>query len=371
MTKHILQFFSCFCATVIMELHQGWSQRGFIVMSAVAALNILVMVSLFSLSGSFAPIAVINLDQGAASQQFIHALENAHHSFRIRELNEAAAAESLRRTEIVGIVKIPANFSGEVSRGATVVLDVTIDNVNTDLTHDIQRALPAAIVDFGREKKFEGVRAAVVEHDVMLTDIDYTSYLLVSSIALDAMILGGIIGALLITREWEERTIFFLRLAPGSLFAVVFGKIFTASVFSAVLLSVTLLALKLIYGLKVQSYFAAEISLILCVVIFTCIGTWLGALFKKSMVVVPLLFGLSIPLYILSGALEPARFDGEGFWKIAHISPMYYAVGVLEWACHGLHVTTESILFDFWALGFFAVICLALTMSRVLSGNSK
>ena len=371
MTESLRQFFKCFLATIIMELHHGWSQRGFIAVSAIAALNILVMVSLFSLSGSFAPIAVVNLDQGDASRQFIHAMETAHHSFRIREMTESAAAKSLRQTEIVGIVKIPANFSVEVARGATVPLNVTIDNVNTDLTHDIQRALPTAIVDFGHENKYEGVRAVVVEHDVMQADVDYTSYLAVSALALDAMILGGIIGAMLITREWEEKTIDFLLLTPAHFFAVVAGKVFTASVFTSVLLSATLLALWFISGLKVQSYFAAELSLLLCVVIFTCVGTWLGALLKKSMAVVPLLFGFSIPFYILSGALEPARFDGEAFWTIAHLSPMYYAVGVLEWAFHGLHVTTESIAFDFTALSLFAMLCLALTMSRISLGKAR
>ena len=371
MSQRLRQFFDCFRATVIMELLHGRNQRGFIVVSAIAALNFLVMVSLFSLSGSFAPIAVVNLDQGEASRQFIHSMETAHHSFRIREMTEAAAAESLRQTVIVGIVKIPANFSTEVARGATVPLDVTIDNVNTDLTHDIQRALPTAIVDFGHENKYEGVRAVVVEHDVMPVDVDYSSYLVVSALALDAMILGGIIGAMLITREWEEKTIRFLQLAPGYLLAVVAGKVFTASLFTSLLLSITLLALRFIFNLEVQSYFAAEVSVILCVVIFTCIGTWLGAVFRKSMVVVPLLFGLSIPLYIESGALEPARFDGEIFWKIAHVSPMYYAVGVLEWAFHGLHVTTESIVFDFSVLILFALICVALTMGSVLDGKSR
>ncbi len=51
-----------------------------------------------------------------------------------------------------------------------------------------------------------------------------------------------------------------------------------------------------------------------CVAIFTCLGAWLGAILKRTLAAVPLLFGLAMPFYVDSGALEPTRFDGEAIW---------------------------------------------------------
>jgi hypothetical protein len=66
-----------------------------------------------------------------------------------------------------------------------------------------------------------------------------------------------------------------------------------------------------------------------------------------------------------SGALEPERFDGDPIWILAHLSPVYYAVGVLENAAHGLQVTPEPVLVDFLALAGWAVLALALAGAMV------
>jgi hypothetical protein len=103
-------------------------------------------------------------------------------------------------------------------------------------------------------------------------------------------------------------------------------------------------------------HFAATLgALLLCVAIFTCVGACIGTLLRRSLPVAALLFGIALPLYIDSGALEPERFDGNLVWAIAHATPVYFAVGVLESAVHGLRVTPEPVIADVaillgWAL---------------------
>jgi hypothetical protein len=63
-----------------------------------------------------------------------------------------------------------------------------------------------------------------------------------------------------------------------------------------------------------------------------------------------------------SGALEPARFDGDTIWWIAHASPVYHAVGVMEDAFHGLRVTPDPVWLDLVALLGFAVASVALAL---------
>ena len=360
-----------FAASAVLELALLNKNRAFVALTVLAAVSFLVMVSLFGLTGSHAPVALINRDGGAYAQSFIAALDGAHHSFALKAMSDADADKALRSGRLVGVITIPANFSADIERGITVPIDVRIDNVNADLTHDVQRALPAAIVAFGRQHRFPGVRVRMVEHDVLPHDTGYIPYLVVSALALAAMVIAGVLGAMTTAREFEGRTVKLLRLAPASSGVVLAGKLVVAAAVAAVALAITLGVIVVVYGVVPIAPGATVFALAACVAIFTCLGAWLGALLKRTLAAVPLLFGLAMPFYVDSGALEPARFDGEAIWWVAHLSPVYYAVGVLEWAFHGLRVTPEPVVVDLLVLVGFAVVAAWLTVRRLAQGGAR
>ncbi len=360
-----------FVASAKLELAHLNRNRAFVALTVLAAVSFLVMVSLFGLTGSYAPTALIDLDGGPYSESLIQSLEGAHHSFRLLPMSAADAQGALRAGRLVAIVTIPQGFSAQVERGATVAINVEIDNVNIDLTNDVQRALPAAIADFGRANRFPGVRVHMAEHDVWPRDTAYIPYLAVSALALDAMMIAGILGALATAREWERKSVKLLRLAPAPAGAVLGGKLAVAGGVAFAALAVTVAAIVAIFGVLPVSFVATLATLAACVAIFTCFGAWLGALLKRTLAVAPLLFGLVMPFYIDSGALEPTRFDGDRIWLIAHASPVYYAVGVLEWAYHGLHVTPEPVYVDLLVLVAMAGVCVALTLGSFARGGQR
>jgi membrane protein DedA with SNARE-associated domain len=78
-----------------------------------------------------------------------------------------------------------------------------------------------------------------------------------------------------------------------------------------------------------------------------------------------------MPFYVDSGALEPTRFDGEAIWIAAHVSPVYYAVGVLEWSFHGLRVTPEPVYLDLLILVAIAILSVALTLGGLAKGGAR
>jgi ABC-2 type transport system permease protein len=360
-----------FRASVALEAAQLAGNRAFVALTALAAVSVLVMVSLFGLTGSYAPVALINQDGGPLAERFIQALDNAHHSFALKSMPLEQAEAKLLSGRLTAILTIPEGFSRRVAAGETVPIDIRIDNVNIDLTHDVQRALPAAIVAFGREQGFPGLTARMVEHDVVPKDPGYIPYLVVSALALDAMVIAGILGAMATAREWERRTVKLLRLAPAPPGIVLAGKLTVSGTVATVALGLALALIVVVYGVVPIAPWATVSALVACVVIFTSLGAWVGVLLKRTLAAVPLLFGLAMPLYIDSGALEPTRFDGEPIWIVAHLSPVYYAVGVLEWAFHGLHVTPEPIWVDLLVLVGIALLAVMLTLGGLARGGAR
>jgi len=329
-----------------------------VVLAVVQAVTFLLLVSLFGLTGSRAPTGIVDQDGGAAAQRLVSALTVAHRSFALRPMDATDADAALRRGELVSVITIPAGFSAAVARGDTVALPVEVDNVDADLTDDVQRALPAAIVDFAHQMGFPGLRLQPAELDLISHDTDFIPYLVVSALALDALVVAGVLAAIAVAREFEGGTARVLALSPVHPLVPLAGRMLTTAAVSLLALGVTTVGVMLLYHVVPVNPLELAAGLLACVTIFTCIGGAIGTLIRRTLPVTALIFGIALPLYIDSGSLEPERFDGAVIWGIAHASPVYYAVGVLEHAVHSLHVTPEPVLVDVLALLGWALLAL-------------
>ena len=353
-------------ASATLELRQLARSRVLVAFTMLEALTFLLLVSLFGLTGSRAPTALVDLDHGPLAASLTTSLQRAHRSFALRPMSQRQAQDGLRTGRLAAAITIPAGFSQSIAAGQTVVLPVDVDNVDVDLTDDIQRAVPSAVAAFGRANGFSGIRVVTAERDLINHDTGFIPYLVVSALALDALVVAGVLGAVALTREFEAGTMPQWRLAPVSAGWLLAGKLLASATVSAVAIGVATTVVLLGYRISPVHVAATFAALLLCVAIFTCLGACVGALLRRSLPVAALLFGIALPLYIDSGALEPERFDGNLVWAVAHATPVYFAVGVLESAVHGLRVTPEPVLANVAILMGWAIVGVVVT-STVIS----
>lgn len=334
--------------------------RLFIALTVIQAITFLFLVSLFGLTGSRAPTAIISEDQGPYARAFIAQLVAAHHSFDLHQMDQASAQAALRKGDLVAIITIPKNFSAAIVHGQDTAVNVVVDNVNTDMTDDIQRALPSAIVALGNQLRLANIHVHIAESDLIGHDTGFIPYLVVSGLALDAFVIASILSAMAVAREFEAGTIKLLAIAPVHPLISILGRVLaTILVASMVMLFPILLT---IFAYQIVPLHPWEMVgvILLSVAIFSCIGVMLGVVLKRTLPVASFVFGLCLPLYIGSNAMEPQRFDGNLIWLIAHISPVYYAVAILENAFHGLQVSPESMSTNLLVLIGWAVLMLLL-----------
>ena len=308
-----------------------------------------------------APTALVNYDQGSYSKSLIQNLQSAHHSFRLEAMSNDEATKELAQGKLVAEIIIPSGFSQTIFNGGTAPLTVNVDNIDTDMTHDIQRALPSAISHFANQQKFPNIHVTVSEHDLINHDTSYISYLIVSALALDAFVVAGILSAVSAAREFEMGTVKLLRLAPVHPIFPFIGRMIATDIFA--MASMIVSGLIVVVGYHVHPLHPVEmcVALSVCVFICGCVGTMLGTALKRVLAVSSLIFGLSLPFYVSSGSLEPERFDGNFMWYAGHISPLYYAVGFLEHAAYGFQVTPEPVFLDVVMLFVWAIAMMLLT----------
>src|SRR5437660_965610 len=144
-------YFSSLLGAMRAEFLHMTRSKLLIFLTVIQAITFLLLVSLFGLTGSKAPTAIIDNDHGIYAKVFIDALTKTHHSFALQHMSHEQATKELNHGNLVAAITIPSGFSNAIRYGETVPITVAVDNVDTDLTDDIQRALPSAITSFGKQ----------------------------------------------------------------------------------------------------------------------------------------------------------------------------------------------------------------------------
>jgi hypothetical protein len=314
-----------------------------VILTITQAITFMLLVNFFGMTGAFAPTAVIDLDKTEYSANFIKSLEKAHHSFAIHLTDVNTAIKEFKKEKIVAFIQIPKGFSNFVKNGNNVSIFVAVNNIDTDMTADIERALPSAITRFGNSNKFNNIHVKTVERDLINKDTGFIQYMVVSAFILNAFIIAGILSATSIAIEFEKKTIKHIFLSPSKIVLTLIGKVVTIAILTSLLLLLTIPFVFKIYQIKPIDYPTVCLMIIISSITFSVLGIALGTGVKKSFPVVSLVFGLSLPIFINSGSYEPERFDGNLIWAMAHFNPVYYIVGILQKAVWGFKVTPEPI----------------------------
>ena len=329
-----------------------------IVLTIIQAVTFIFLVDFFGMTGAFAPTALVDYDNGYYAKAFAQNLQNAHHAFNLQPMDEATARKKVKEGDLVAVIIIPKGFSEAIDEGDTTPLKVIVDNIDTDMTADIQRAIPSAITSFGNDFQLPGIHVQTVETDIIGHDTGFIPYLLVSAMALAAFIVSAILGAVTVAREFESKTVELIAVSPVHPLIPILGKVFATSLVSAITMVFCVSIILGGHGIVPVHLFELIAALAVCIIIFGLIGAALGAILKQTLPVASLIFGISLPLYLFSGTYEPERFDGNLIWLMAHCTPLYFAVGILEHAVLDLQVTPESVLINFAALGGWAIVSL-------------
>lgn len=351
------------------DIKTALTERTFTIISTFVPVNVLILMSLFVLGGSAAPTAVVMRDNGPLARQFYTAMSHAH-SFRLQTASAAQAEQLLQAGQIVAVVTIPTDFDARVRANQPVQVGVQINNLNTDYTNDIRRAVPLSITSFYAKAYPNVVTVAPAEHDFYSQDTDYIPYLAVSILVIGLMIGGLLQSGTASAREWEHETMKELLLSPASRWAIVTGKMLGACVMSLASALVVLLVLIFIIGVYPANWNEVIGFNLLFLLIFIAFGTLLGTLLKNRMPVTALGFGISIPLFFLSGAFGPISFDTAATQFLAQLFPVYYAIVLEQHAFHNFRLNTlglggNVLILCAYALGLLLLTTWALRRATV------
>ena len=351
------------------DLKSARSEPLFTLVSIILPLNVLLLMSLLVISGGLAPTAVVMQDAGPLAQQFYTAMSQAH-SFVLQQATADQANTLIEQGRIVALITIPADFDTRIRQNQSVSVGVKINNLNTDFTNDIRRAVPLAITSFYAKAEPSVVTITPQERDTYPKDLGYIPFLAVPILVIGLMVGGMVQAGTAAAVEWERETMKELLLSPASRLAILLGKMVAAFLIGLTGVAVVLAVLIVAMGIWPTHWGELIGFTLLVLALFTAWGTLLGTWLKRRTPLATLAIGLCVPLFFLSGPFGPISFFAPIEQLVARLFPVYYAIVVLQHAFHNFILNTDGIginvlILAAYALGGLALATIALRRSTL------
>src|SRR5579859_4927571 len=316
------------------DLRVWLRQPANVAITVLPALALLFVDALSAGAVGRSPVALVTLDQGTRGQQMAQVIHQAD-LFRVSDATPAQAQVLYINLDVVAILTIPANFTQTVEAHAPAHIEVQINNLNSDFTNDIRRAVPDAITQFYQQQGGASpISLTLQEQNLRRQDIQLFQYSAMPLLVLLLVVSGLVSSSLSAAGEWETRTIKELLLSPASSAAIITGKVLTGFVITLVLGVLVLGAGDLLGWVQPGGVYWLSVLLIVALVsLFSAgLGVALGALLQRIQPVGSAAIVIALYLFFLTGGTAVLAFDPGWLQTLATFVPLYYGRHALEMA---------------------------------------
>lgn len=359
-------------AIALKDIRIALTERMSLVQAISLPLNYLIMMSLFVLSGSAAPTAVVMQDHGMYAQEFVAAMQGAH-SFRLTTETRAQADARMQAGTLAAEVIIPAGFDDAIRQHRPVAVPVQVNGVDEDMLDDTRRGIRLALESFYATASPAQVPVTVTWRNQYPQETGYIPYIALSIIAIALMVAGMLQGGNAAAREFEESTMKGLLLAPVRPWQVAAARSAAAFAVSLPAAAVVLAVVVLAVGDHPRQLIPAIGIALLTLAVFTAAGVALGTIVKDRAVVATLVRGIPVPLFFLSGVFGPLSWQTAPVQDIGQLMPVHWSIVLTQWAFKGFATATVPIwgstLIMTAYLATFATVAV-LAVRRVFRGGA-
>jgi ABC-2 type transport system permease protein len=316
------------------DLRVWLRQPANVAITVLPALALLFVDALSAGAVGSSPVALVTLDHGTKGQQMAQIIRRAD-LFRTRDATPAEAQALYRNLDVVAILTIPATFTQAIDAHEPAHIEVQINNLNTDFTNDIRRAVPDAITQFYQQQRGESpIQVTLSEQNLRRQDIQLFQYSAMPLIVLLLVVSGLVSSSLAAAGEWETRTIKELLLSPVRSEAIITGKVLTGFL-TTMALGVLVLGVGSLLGWVQPAgvYWLPVLLILALVALFSAgLGVALGAWLQRIQPVSSAAIVIALYLFFLTGGTSVLAFDPPWLQTIATFVPLSYGRHALEMA---------------------------------------
>jgi pyoluteorin transport system permease protein len=316
-----------------------------------------------SLDVTEVPMAVVMEDSSPTAMDLAASFRSSHY-FDVKLTSSMARAQNLMLARKVdGIIRIRPDFSRAVNMGNAEV-QLLVHGVDANHARIIQGYAQGAIGQWAGRRAAQGLAIASgpvnVQSRMWFNEANESRYFLVPGlIVLIMTLIGALLTALVMAREWERGTLEALFVTPVRTDEILLGKTIPYFILGVMGLVLCLLAAKFLFYVPFRgSLTVLTAASMLYLLVALGIGLLISSAFKSQFVAIQITVLVTfLPAVMLSGFLFDLRSMPALVRLITYVLPARYYVTLLQ---------TIFLAGDIWAVILPNMVVLALMAAALL-----
>ncbi len=289
-----------------------------------------------SLDVTEVPVAVVLEDPSPQATELAASFQLSHY-FDAQLLTSMARAQQLMLTrQVDGIIRIRPDFARDLALG-TAEVQVLVHGVDANHARIIQNYAQGAVGQWMARRSSQGEQIAsgpvTVQNRMWFNETNESRYFLVPGLVVLIMtLIGALLTALVMAREWERGTLEALFVTPVRTDEILLGKTIPYFILGMTGLMLCLLAAKFLFHVPFRGSITALTSVsMLYLLVALGIGLWISSAVKSQFVASQItLLVTFLPAVMLSGFLFDLRSMPVAVRLITYLLPARYYVALLQ-----------------------------------------
>jgi ABC-type multidrug transport system, permease component len=308
--------------------------------------------------------AIVSEDRGPLAESLFHSLKSTDYINAIYYTDRHEAQKAMIRAEVRGILIIPSDFTRNLERNhaataqlltdgcetntATILENYILGTVNkwsSHMTNDMKISIPT-IVNIHSRVHFN-------------PELNTRNTLIPGSIVVIMAIIGTLLTALVVAREWERGTMEAMLTMPIRKIDMIIGKLFPYYLLGLGAMVVCVLVSRYLFGVPFRGSVPALLMVSTIFLIAALAqGFFISTITKNQFLAsqIALMFAF-LPNFMLSGALFEISSMPLPIRCLTYIFPARYYVTAIQ---------TIFMVGDVWPLLIWCIACMSVIASVVL-----
>jgi ABC-2 type transport system permease protein len=324
-------------ALIIKESRQIVRDPSSIAMGVVLPLILILLFGYgLSLDVRNVPLAVVIDQPSAQAEDFVAALQLSPY-FHPQYVGSMPAAQQLMaQSRVDGIVHLPQDFDRRMGEGGAQI-QLVVQGADANRARIIEAYVQGAVGVWSAHRAAAGqggsVGPVLLQSRLWFNDANESRYFLVPGLIVLVMtLIGGLLTAMVVAREWERGTYEALLVTPVHSDEILLGKTLPYFVLALIGFALCVLSAQFLFHVPLRgSFWVLLFDSMLYVLVALGIGLVISSWVKSQLVASQLTMLVTfMPAFMLSGFLFDLRSMPTAVRLVTYLLPARYYVALLQ-----------------------------------------